>query len=54
MDFEAQEEQQDDVNKRRVKRLDRHPEHSWTLAVEGDMLITKNISNISPFRDCRL
>ena len=35
-------------NKREISRLSRQPEHSWQLSIEGDMLITKNITNISP------
>ena len=35
-------------NKREINRLPRQPEHNWQLKIEGDMLITKNISNISP------
>lgn len=35
-------------NKRSINRLPRQPEHSWQLKIEDDMLITKNISNISP------
>lgn len=36
------------TNKRELHRLPRRPDHNWQLRVDGDMLITKNIMNISP------
>jgi hypothetical protein len=36
------------LNRRNLQRLGRSASHKWELKVNGDSLITKNISNISP------
>ncbi len=38
----------DFINKRSILRLNRKPNHSWSLKVDDSKLITKNITNISP------